>query len=420
VAVSRRAFMRNGAAVTVAVAAPGFWSRLAGAQGAGGRALVVLDLVGGNDALSMLVPYGDPFYYGRRPTIAVPAGSVLPIGTDAAGRAVGLHPRLGGLRALYDQGRVAVVQRVGYANSSRSHFLGNDIWATADPVSPTGTGWLGRYLDAVAPPFDPLTAWCVAGEVPRALRGRSATVPAIPSAASYTWASPNSGGEVAVERAAAQRIAAGAPAGQAHVALVNASLAAAFSTLDRVASVAAYVPTISYPATALALALRTVAGAIARRVGTSVFWVQTGGYDTHASQGTNEAAGTYATLMGTLGAALLAFVTDLSNQGLIGEMLLVQFSEFGRRIGENGSKGTDHGAAGTMLAIGGRVRGGLYGTAATLSPDPQNPTLENSGNDVRFETDFRSVYAQVADRWLGVDSTALLGGDYRAGAPGFL
>jgi uncharacterized protein (DUF1501 family) len=183
--------------------------------------------------------------------------------------------------------------------------------------------------------------------------------------------------------------------------------------------VAAYAPTTAYPTTALAQALRTVAGAMARRVGTSVFWVQTGGYDTHASQGTNEAAGTYATLMGALDAALVAFVTDLSNQGLIGDMLLVQFSEFGRRVTENGSKGTDHGAAGAMLAIGGRVRGGLYGTAATLSPDPQNPTLENAGGDVRFETDFRSVYAEVADRWLGLDSVPLLGGNFR-GAVRFL
>jgi uncharacterized protein (DUF1501 family) len=123
------------------------------------------------------------------------------------------------------------------------------------------------------------------------------------------------------------------------------------------------------------------------------------------------------TLMATLNDALTAFYTDLQNQGLLGDTLIVQFSEFGRRIIENGSQGTDHGAAGVMLLIGGAVRGGLYGTAPRLEPTPDNPTLENNGADVRYETDFRAVYAAVIDRWLGADSVSLLGADFRAAAP---
>ena len=411
--ISRRAFIRGGAAVTAGVSIPGFLTGLVRAQGSGSRALVILDLLGGNDSLSMLIPYGDPAYYSRRSTIAVPAANVLQVGTDAAGRALGLHPRLTGLSTLFNQGRVAFLQRVGYPNASRSHFLGNDIWGTANPAAPQGAGWIGRYLDTLPAPVDPLKAWCSAGELPRTLVARTVTVPAIPSASSYTYSSPNSGAEALLERATAERMAASAPAGQAHVAFVNASLQAALATLDRVATVTGYVPTITYPATALAQALRTVAGALARRIGTSIFWVQTGGYDNHASQGTNEVTGTYRSLMGTLGDALLAFATDLSNQGLLGDTLVVQFSEFGRRISENGSRGTDHGAAAAILAIGGRVRGGLYGTAPVLTLDPQNPTLENNAGDVRYETDFRSVYARVADQWLGADSVALLGGDFR-------
>ena len=150
--------------------------------------------------------------------------------------------------------------------------------------------------------------------------------------------------------------------------------------------------------------------------GTRVYWVQTGGYDTHASQGA-QGGGAYQNLMGTFGDGLTAFYDDLRNQGLLGDTLVLQFSEFGRRISENGSGGTDHGAAAVMMAMGGAVRGGIYGTAPSLNPDVSNPTLENNGGDVRYETDFRSVYAKVLDGWLGANSTSILGGDFRAGAP---
>jgi len=200
------------------------------------------------------------------------------------------------------------------------------------------------------------------------------------------------------------------PPHRPHLAFVNASAQSAFATLDRVATAGAYVPTATYPTNGFGLALRTIAGALAARIGTRIFWVQTGGYDTHAAQG-----GMYSTLMGTLNDGLLAFYQDLSNHGLLSDTLILQFSEFGRRIIENGSGGTDHGAASVMMAIGGQVRGGIYGTAASLSPDPANPALENSANDVRHETDFRSVYARVIDTWLGADSTAILGGDFRGG-----
>jgi uncharacterized protein (DUF1501 family) len=173
---------------------------------------------------------------------------------------------------------------------------------------------------------------------------------------------------------------------------------------------------VPYQNNGLSLALRTVAGSIVRGTGTRVYWVQTGGFDTHSTQG-NQGAGNYATLMGTYGDAVRTFYDDLRHQGLLGETMILQFSEFGRRISENGSQGTDHGAAGVMMAIGGAVRGGIYGTAASLNPSPANPALENNGGDVRYETDFRSVYASVLDNWLGASSTAILGGDFRAGAP---
>ena len=150
-----------------------------------------------------------------------------------------------------------------------------------------------------------------------------------------------------------------------------------------------------------------------RGIGTRVFYVTTGGFDTHAAQGPIATNGNYFNLMATLNDAMLAFYADLTNQGLLGDTLVLSFSEFGRRITENGSNGTDHGAASVMLAMGGRVNGGLYGTAPNLNPDPANPTLENSAGDVTFETDFRSVYARAIDAWLGADSRVLLKGDFR-------
>jgi uncharacterized protein (DUF1501 family) len=202
--------------------------------------------------------------------------------------------------------------------------------------------------------------------------------------------------------------------GRPHLAFVNGTSLGAIDTLDRVARATSYTPTVVYPNNGFALALRTVAGAIVQGIGSRVYWVETGGYDTHAGQG-GGGGGDYANLMGTLGDGLWAFYSDVRNQGLARDTTVIVFSEFGRRISENGSAGTDHGAAGVMMVLGGSVRGGIFGTAASLSPG--HPTLENNSGDVRHETDFRCVYARVLDEWFGVNSVPILGGDFRSGAP---
>ena len=418
---TRRDFIRGGvSAFTLTFAAPAFISDLARAQGSSRRNLVILYLSGGNDALSTLIPYTDPFYFSRRPTIAVPAGNVLQVGTDSSGKALGLHPRLTGLKQIWDQGHLALIQRTGYTNSSRSHFLGGDIWATASPTNTTGAGWLGRYLDQLPSPIDPLAGWCTASPVPHSLIGNFVTAPSIPSPSSYAFASPNTGTEATYSRTAMTSIASHLPADRPQVAFVAGTAQSAMATLDKVNSVATYTGTTTYASNGLAQALKAVAGAMVKGIGTKVFWVQTGGFDTHASQGVNQVAGTYATNMATVGDSLLAFHTDLKNQGLLGDTCVLMFSEFGRRITENGSNGTDHGAGGVMFAMGGAVQGGLYGTAASLNPDPANATLENSGADVKFDTDFRAVYARVIDNWLGVNSVTLLGGDFRKSTLSFI
>jgi uncharacterized protein (DUF1501 family) len=419
--VTRRQFVKGGvAAFTVTFAAPEFLSDLARAQGARGRNLVVLYLSGGNDALSMLIPYNDPFYYSRRPTLGVPAGQVLQIGADSSRAALGLHPRLTGLKQIFDEGRLALVQRTGYENQTRSHFLGTDIWSTADPSKPQALGWLGRYLDSLPSPADPLIGWNTAGTLPHVLQASHTAVPAITNPATYSFASPNGGAEAAAERNAARRIASHVPVDRPELAFVYGSADAALATLDRVLTVASYAPSVTYPNTGLGQAFRAVAGAMVRGIGTKVFYVTTGGFDTHSGQNTNLPNGAYSTLMATLNDATLAFYNDLRNQGLLEDTLVLSFSEFGRRISENGSTGTDHGAASTMMVLGGRINGGLYGTAPNLSPDPANPTLENSGADVHYETDFRSVYARVIDGWLGANSVTLLNGDFRSARLSFI
>jgi uncharacterized protein (DUF1501 family) len=416
---SRRQFVKGGVtAFTFGFAAPQMLCDIAFAQGVPSRNLVVVYLSGGNDSLSTVIPYRDPAYVSRRPTLAIPAGNVLQIGTDASSVALGLHPRLTGLKAIFDAGRLAIVQRTGYPNQSRSHFTGFDIWGTASTTNTSGTGWLGRYLDSLSQPVDPLVAWNTVRETPRPLMARVVGVPAITSPATYAFSSPNGGAEAGYERTAQMRISSHLPVDRPHLAFVNSTTQAALGTLDRVATVGTYRPANTYPNNGFGQALTAVAGAMNKQIGTKVFWVQTGGFDTHASQGTNQ--GAYFNLMATLGDGLKAFHDDLSAQGLLNNTVVLVYTEFGRRISENGSLGTDHGAGGNMMVLGGLVRGGLYGTAPNLSLDPSNPTLENNNGDVKFETDFRSVYAKILDGWLGSNSVAVLGADYRPGAPNFL
>jgi len=417
--IRRRTFMKNGvAAFTVTFAVPAFVSDLARAASSK-RNLVILDLAGGNDGLSTLIPYADGSYYSRRPTLAVPAGTVLQIGSDSRGAPLGLHPKLTGLRSIFNDGRLAIIQRAGYQNSSRSHFYGTDIWSTANPGNSTGPGWIGRYLATLGGPLDPLIGWNTAGQTPHTFESSAVSIPSIPSVTGYTFSSPNSATEAGLERDAASAIASHVPVDRPQVGFVATTAQAALGTLDRVRSVATYVPTVTYPNNGFGQAMRAVAGAIAKDVGSKVYWVQTGGFDTHAGQGTNADTGAYSQLMVTLNGGLNAFYNDLRNLGLLNDTLLLSFSEFGRRVTENGSRGTDHGAASVMMVLGGGVRGGIYGTAGSLAPGT-NETLENNGADVHFETDFRSVYARIIDNWLDGDSVAILGGNFRKASLDFI
>ena len=319
------------------------------------RNLVVVYLSGGNDALSTVVPYQDPFYYSRRPAIAIPAGQVLQIGSDSTGKTLGLHPRLAGLREIFNQGRLAVVQRTGYLNSSRSHFQGTDIWGTADPNAPTGLGWLGRYLDTLPAPVNTLAAWNTTRETPRALMTRSVSVPAIPDARTYSLSSPNSGAEAQIERLAATQIASHVGINRPHLSFVNGSIRGALDTLDRVATV-----NVRLHRHLSEQRIRVGPAHGGRRDGPRNRDESILGHKPVVSIRTlarvSPAVGRMR-ISWARSATASAFYTDLQNQGLLNDTLILQFSEFGRRISENGSQGTDHGAAGVMMAVGGAYAG---------------------------------------------------------------
>ena len=227
------------------------------------------------------------------------------MGTDAAGHALGLHPRLDGLRSVFNEGRLALVQRTGYPNSSRSHFEATDIFGTANPQMSTGSGWLGRYLDTLPRPVDALAAWNTTDETPRALVSGVTGVPAIANAATYTYGSPN-GGSAALRNGQRPRPWRANPApGRSHLAFVNGTNRGAIETLDRVAQATTYTPTVAYPNNGFALALRTVAGAIVARHGHEGVL----GADRrlrHARRTGCGGGGGYANLMGTLGDGLWA------------------------------------------------------------------------------------------------------------------
>ena len=248
-------------------------------------------------------------------------------------------------------------------------------------------------------PVDPLTAWSTVRETPRTLLARTVGVAAIPSVAEYAFASPNTGADAQAARQSATRIASHVPVDQPHLAFVNSTAQAAFATLDRVAQVATYAPSVAYPNNGFGQALQMVAGAISRGIGTSIYWVQTGGYDTHAGQNTNVANGSYNNLMTTLNGGLFAFYRDMLNQGLLSDTLVIQFSEFGRRISENGSNGTDHGAASMMMAMGGSVRGGIYGTAPDLIPTATRRSRTATRTSATKPTSDRSTRGSSTTGW---------------------
>jgi uncharacterized protein (DUF1501 family) len=376
---TRRSFLKGALALPAAAALPGLFARAAWAAGDGDTVLVLVRLDGGNDGLNAVVPFGDDLYYRARPGIGVKA----PIHLDDH---VGLHPSLAGLRDAWDEGALAIVQGVGYPDSSRSHFTGTDIWNTAFTKTPERwSGWAGRALDRMD-----------LGEVPAlqldpaplslAITGERVVVPAVADAESFRVRGNK---ELLAALVARPRDAETAE----HVRKAGAT---AYKTADRLERALGSGDPLGYPDTDLSRRLWQIARLVEGGLPARVYAVRLSGFDTHSRQ-----ANAHAVLLKTLGDALGAFQRDLRAKDLDKRVLVMTYSEFGRRVEENRSLGTDHGTAAPMLVMGGSVQGGLKGAHPSLA--------DLDEGDLRFHTDFRQVYATILDRWLKADSPAILG-----------
>ena len=373
-------------------------------QAASDRTLIVVQMAGGNDGLNTVVPYTDALYKKMRPTLALTENKVLTLD----GR-LGLHPNLAPLKTLWDQGHLAIVEGVGYPNQSLSHFQAMDIWQTLDLNGNGGEGWLGKLVSGwVDQDGHPFKALDIGTQTAQALASISSPVPTMANTQSYRLANDPfdaDGGNARIQ--ALMKLYNTYPKSSPYAALLDTTaLNAQEGTRQLRAADAAYHPAVTYPTGPFAAGLKVLAEAIVQGLGLRVGYVTLGGFDTHANQ-----QATHDTLMKTLAEGLSAFYNDLMKHGKADNVVVMTWSEFGRRVEENGSLGTDHGTAAPLFVLGNPVNRGIYGEPPSLS------SLDQNGN-LKYTIDFRSVYATVLDRWMGASSKDVLGASF--GSQNFL
>jgi uncharacterized protein (DUF1501 family) len=399
--LSRRELLRstlNGAAlVALGPTVPTFLANTARAvePRRDGRVLVMIQLDGGNDAINSLVPFRDEGYSKHRNALRIPEKELVRVNDQ-----VGLHPGLRGLGALLERGQLGLVPGVGYPNPNRSHFESMAIWQTArlDPEDHSGPGWIGRSLDEQAESGSRRASGAAAlligdGAPPAALRGRRASASALERIEDLTLPAGSSRSVIATPLTS--------NTDEDLEAFVRRSMLDAYSASERVTDLTRrrIESDARYPETALAGKLRTVARLLKAGLGARVFYTIQSGYDTHAGQ-----YNTHYNLLLELGGAVKAFLDDLTAARLADRVAVVGFSEFGRRVAENGSAGTDHGTAGLVFLAGPGVRPGVHGKVPSLT--------DLVDGDPHISTDFRSVYAAVLEDWLGLPSRGALGSKF--------
>ena len=396
--ITRRELLKGGSLIAVGLVAPRWLSTIARAdiikQAKGGKIakdtiLVVCQFSGGNDGLNTVIPYATKAYYDARPTIGIPENQVLKL-TDQ----MGLHPAMQGVHDLYKEGKVAIVQNVGYPNPNRSHFRSMDIWQSASPDDKLKYGWIGRHFDQQLQggPLNPVVALGLSTEKPLALTGDKASIPCFASLVDIQ----NMVGDPDSERMLRdiQGMEMGASASHQLVQQANQTALDAMSILNQ--HLATYSPRQDYGTSGFGSGFKQIAQIIATSPSTRVLYFANSGFDTHARQQPTQEA-----LLGGFSKAMLAFQREMESLGKADKVIVLTFSEFGRRVGENGSAGTDHGTAAPMFVIGSKVKGGLHG------PIPDFNDLDNG--DLKFKIDFREVYAATLDQWIGGDSEVVLG-----------
>jgi uncharacterized protein (DUF1501 family) len=423
--VTRRQFIKRSAGmVTVGLVLPKFWLGDARGQQASfnpNRKFVVIQLAGGNDGFNTLIPYTDSRYYSLRPTLAFKEAELKDIkgqSTILTDGPFGLHPALNEIKDFYEQRKVAIVLGAGYPNPTLSHFLSMDIWHTADTSGLASHGWLGKYADIALVGASSLTAASIGSlDLPKSLNAVQVVVPSIIDFSLYNFlADPAYSGDYANQLNAFNESASRTFSPDTFLGAINNTAFASVQGAQQVqTSVNSYRSSVVYPSNnPLAVGLKMAAQLITTVPEASLLYVSMSGFDNHSNQigdqndRTNKLIGDHALLLRWFSQAVKLFYDDLEEHNLADDVVMMQWSEFGRRPGENASFGTDHGTAAPMFVISNPVRGGLYGTQPSLSPS----VLDRNGGNTEFTTDFREVYATILDKWLNVDSKAVLGKQY--------
>jgi uncharacterized protein (DUF1501 family) len=377
--------------------------------------LVLIQLAGGNDGLNTVVPYTNDFYYNARPTIGIPANQVLTLNDT-----LGLNPSMTGFKSLFDAGQLTVVNGVGYPNPNRSHFRATEIWQTASDEDKYLTdGWLGRYFDNACQGCDPTVAINIGPRLPQAFSSHHPTGISLENPDSYRFMgsgqnddetvayrsmfntesndlSPaaNAGGSVSMVSGTVTL-----QNGQSTLDFLERTSMDAQVSSDKIRAIAGKTKNSAlYPKNGLANNLQLVARLIGGGLPTRIFYVSQGGYDTHTGQ-----RGAQDNRLKELADSVKAFTDDLTAMGVFDRVMIMTFSEFGRRVTQNGSGGTDHGAAAPMFLIGPKMKAGLLGTEPSLAP------ADLLDGDIKYNTDFRSVYASILQNWLNTPSVPILG-----------
>lgn len=402
--LSRRRFLtrtlQGSSLLALGSTVPGFLATTAHAAEAGkDTVLVVIELTGGNDGLNTVIPHADDLYHKARPTLRFKKEDVVKV-SDA----IGLHPALRPLDGLIQKGQLAVVQGVGYPNPDRSHFESMDIWQSADPKRKIGSGWIGRGAPALQDKTGNTPIMQIgASRLPLALQGTAGAVVSINNRMPYRL---DLGGSTPAERKTQRRLIEemSKPASPADkdelLQFVRRRQVQTYTTVDRLQEVLRSAQSnpegrwFQFPG--LPQKLHLIAQLIDKGFGTRVFYVSLDGFDTHSGQ-----AEQHRKLLQELADGLNSFFDTLQKKGQDKRVLAMTFSEFGRRVNENGSKGTDHGSGSCLFVAGPAAKGGLIGA---------HPSLKDLDfGDLRYHTDFRRIYATLLDQWLGCDSVAVLG-----------
>ena len=361
--------------------------------------LVVVQLSGGNDGLNTIVPYEDDEYARNRPTLRLPKKELHKIDSS-----LGFHPRMGAFKRLYEQGHLSIIQAVGYPNSDRTHETAMRIWHTATPAQPDyQTGWLGRTVDSISESNNNTTLGVFVGPIvkPFALNAQNVFIPSINSLQKLEISKIPGYKQYLSQLENAATI----DRNEQNNPFMHYLQKGILNTCENSERIEAVMKktsnTTEYPSFELAGSLRTIAQLIRADIGIRIFFAELGGggiggFDNHANQ-----LGNHCALLHQLSESIAAFVNDLKRDKLLNRVLLVTFSEFGRTVKENGRRGTGHGAAAPIFLAGGKLKGGLVGSHPSLTD------LDNGA--LKFQTDFRSVYATVLDKWLGFDSRKVLG-----------